>query len=150
MHKDKFLAGLLRCAGHRNSVGVTDSGCATSRGISTGSRKNVERARSFIDWSAEESLTSAASKKRTKGRSILEDYAVPLRPMITLYAMLNALSKEFVINDTDENILSASERLASTLESCLKATCIDDLLNVAEITMDHEAICKYFEKGLII
>jgi hypothetical protein len=151
LHKDKFLAGLLRCAGHRNSLGITDSGCATSRGISTGSRKNVERARSFFDWNAEESsVARGASKKKIRGSSILEDYAVPLRPMISLYAILNSLSKEFVVNDTDENTLKSSERLASTLESCLKASCIVDLLDVAEITMDHDAICKYFEKGLLI
>ena len=148
LHKDKFLGGLLRCAGHRNAMGATDSGCATSRGISTGNRKNVERARSFIDWTGESSTTGNAMK-RAKGRSILDDYAVTLRPMITLYAILNALSKEFVINDSDENTSVSSERLASVLESCLKSSCIADLLDVAEITMDHDVICKYFEKGLL-
>lgn len=150
LHKEKFLSGLLRCAGHRNALGVTDSGCVTARGISTGNRKNVERARSFMDWSVEDSSTGTATKKKAKVRSILEDYANQLRPMITLYAILNALSKEFVVNDTDENTRNASERLASTLESCLKASSIIDLLNVAEITMEHDAICKYFEKGLVI
>jgi hypothetical protein len=151
-HKNKFLAGLLRCAGHRNSLGVNDSGCITARGISTGSKKNVERARSFMDWSITDDGPSAifASKEKAKGGSILEDYAVALRPMITLYAIFNALSKEFVVNDTDENTLSASERLASSLETCHKASCIVDLLDVAEITMDHDVICKYFEKGLLI
>lgn len=145
LHKETFLAGLLRCAGHRNALGATDSGCATTRGISTGNRKNVERARSFFDWSAEDAV-----KKKIKGRSILEDYANQLRPMITLYAILDALSKEFVVNDTDENTLESSERLASTLESCLKADCIVDLLNRAKISMSHDAICKYFEKGLVV
>ena len=149
LHKDKFLGGLLRCAGHRNSMGVTDSGCASSRGISTGNRKNVARARSFVDWTIESS-TAGAALKRAKGRSILDDYAVTLRPMITLYAILNALSKVFVINDSDENTLDSSNRLASVLESCLKSSCLADLLNVAEITMEHDAICKYFEKGLLI
>ncbi|KAL3795660.1 hypothetical protein HJC23_002067 [Cyclotella cryptica] len=150
LYKTKFLAGLLRCAGHRHSLGVNDSGCITARGISTGSRKNIERARSYMEWSAgdEGATSNVVAKKKTTSGAILEHYAVSLRPMITLYAILNSISKEFVVNDTDENTLEASERLASSLESCHKASCIDDLLDVAENTMDHDVICKYFEKGL--
>lgn len=151
LHHDKFLAGLLKCAGHRKSMGVSDSGCATTRGISTGTKKKVEKTRSFIDWGSEnDSTTGGAAKKKSYGRSILEDYAVALRPMITFYAVLGSLSKEFVVNDTDENTLGASERLASKLESCLKASNIVDLLDLAEITMDHDVICKHFERGLLI
>lgn len=150
LYKTKFLAGLVRCAGRRHSLGVHDSGCITARGISTGSRKNIERARSYMDWavSDEGPTNTVVSKKTTKSGAILEHYAGSLRPMITLYAILNAISKEFVVNDTDENTLGASERLASSLESCHKAQCIEDLLDVAEITLDHDIICKYFEKGL--
>ena len=54
VYKSKFLAGLVRYAGHRHSLGLTDSGCVTSRGISTGRGKNVEKARSFADWSVGE------------------------------------------------------------------------------------------------
>ena len=145
-HKDTFLAGLLRCAGLRNALGITDSGCVTSRGISTESRKNIEKARSFTDWNTD----GSSMKKKSSSSTILEGYAISLRPMITLYAILNSLSKEFVVNDTDENTLTASERLASTLESCLKTCSVVELLEVAEITMDHDAICKFYEKGLLI
>jgi len=48
LYKLKFLAGLIRCARHRHSLGGTDSVRVTSRGISTG-RKTVEKARSFAD-----------------------------------------------------------------------------------------------------
>jgi hypothetical protein len=149
LHKTKFLAGLVRCAGRRHSLGVHDSGCITARGISTGSRKNIERARSYMDWAVgDEGPPNTSVSKKTNIGAILEHYSGSLRPMITLYAIFNSLSKEFVANDTDENTQGASERLASSLESCHKAICIEDLLDAAEITMDHDVICKYFEKGL--
>ncbi len=57
VYKSKFLAGLMRCAGRRHSLGVTDSGCVTSRGISTG-KKNIERARSYKDWTGDDAKPS--------------------------------------------------------------------------------------------
>ncbi|KAL9178367.1 hypothetical protein ACHAXT_000014 [Thalassiosira profunda] len=148
-HKASFLAGLLRCAGRRHTLGVTDSGCATSRGISAG-RKNVEKARSFADWSggAEDSSFGASSRsKAPRGATMIEEYAVALRPMITLYAVFDALSREFVVNNDDERTEASSERLAATLEACYKADGIEELLRVAEIDAGHDAICKAFEQG---
>jgi hypothetical protein len=78
---------------------------------------------------------------------MIDDYGQALRPMITLYAIFDQLSKEFVVNDDDESTETASERLADKLETCYKANSIEDLLQVAEITMSRDLICKYFEKG---
>uniref|UniRef100_A0A7S2LR68 E3 ubiquitin ligase UBR4 C-terminal domain-containing protein n=1 Tax=Skeletonema marinoi TaxID=267567 RepID=A0A7S2LR68_9STRA len=138
VNKDIFLAGLIRCAGHRHSLGLTDSGCATSKGLSAG-RKNVEKTRSFADWRKDD----IRSQHKT---AMIDDYGQALRPMITLYAVFDQLSREFVVND-DESTEATSERLAARLESCYKAGDIEELLQVAEIAMSRDLICKYFEKG---
>lgn len=150
LYKAKFLAGLIRCAGHRHSLGVTDSGCVTSRGISTG-RKNVEKARSFADWSGDDmdsfGLSARTSSKSSRRTTMIEEYSNALRPMITLYAMFDQLSKEFVVNNDDECTEESSERLAAKMESCYKADDIQELLRVADINLGNDVICKYFEKG---
>ena len=78
---------------------------------------------------------------------MIEEYSVALRPMITLYAVFDALSKEFVVNNDDERTEESSERLAAKLEACYKADGIEELLRVAEIDAGHDAICKAFEQG---
>ena len=133
VNKCKFLAGLIRCAGHRHSLGLKDSGCATSKGLSAG-RKTAEKTGSFSDWQKE-------------GTTMIYAYSEALRPMITLYAIFDQLSKEFTVNDDDERTEAASERLADKLESCYKSGDIEDLLRIADIGMSHDVICKYFEKG---
>ena len=153
VYKSKFLAGLMRCAGHRHSLGVTDSGCVTSRGISTG-KKNIERARSYKDWTSEDAASSGVSAvnntrggNSTRRTTMIEDYSRSLRPMITLYAILDQLSKDFVVDNCDEKTSESSERLASKLDSCYKADDIQELLRVAEIGVGNDVICKYFENG---
>ena len=153
LHKSKFLVGLIRCAGRRHALGATDSGCVTSRGIAAG-RKNVEKARSYADWSCvgddeatakHKTSTSLASPRRPA--TMIEEYSAALRPMITLYTVFDELSREFVVNDDDENTEGASERLAARLEACYKADGVRELLRIADIGLGHDAICKYFEKG---
>ncbi|KAL7554750.1 hypothetical protein ACHAWF_018286 [Thalassiosira exigua] len=156
-HKSTFLAGLIRCAGRRHSLGATDSGCATARGISS-SKRNVEKARSFADWSssgdesdpaAERSFstTSLGWKRPSRRTEMIEEYSGALRPMITLYAVFDALSREFAVNSDDERTEESSERLAAKLESCYKAEDLHELLRIAEVDMGKDAICKNFEKG---
>jgi hypothetical protein len=152
VNKAKFLAGLIRCAGQRHSLGLTDSGCATAKGLSTG-RKNVEKIRSFVNWQKEEQLDTfggiptISCCRAPHKTTMIYDYGPALRPMITLYAIFDKLSKVFVVNDDDESTASASVRLAEKLESCYKASDIEELLQVADITMSRDVICKYFEKG---
>ncbi len=148
VYKSKFLAGLLRCAGLRHSLGVTDSGCVTSRGIST-VRKNIEKARSFIDWSNNDDVSSGTTSRsiETQQANMIDDYSRALRPMITLYVIFDQLSKEFIVDNDDERTLELSEQLADRLELCHKANSIHDLFQVAEIYQEVAAICKLFEKG---
>jgi len=163
VYKSKFLAGLVRCAGRRHSLGLTDSGCVTLRGISTG-RKNVEKTRSYVKWAgsdddaadnslgvssltgiARTKLPSSSSRMRT---TMIEEYSKALRPMLTLYAVFDQLSKEFVVGD-DEGTEESSERLAAKLELCYKAEDIQELIRIAKIDVGNDAICKYFEKGAV-
>ena len=78
---------------------------------------------------------------------MIEEYSTDLRPMITLYAVFDQLSKEFVVNNNDESTEESSERLAAKLDSCYKADNIQELLRVAGINVGSDVICKYFEKG---
>lgn len=163
VYKSRFLAGLVRCAGRRHSLGLTDSGCVTSRGISTG-RKNVEKTRSYVKWAgisddaadnslgvssfsgtARTRLSSSSSRMRT---TMIEEYSKALRPMLTLYAVFDQLSKKFVVGD-DEGTEESSECLAAKLESCYKADNIQELIRIAEIDVGNDVICKYFEKGAV-
>jgi len=151
MYKEKFLIGLIKCAGRRHSLGVTDSGCVTSRGISTG-RKNIDRARSYADWgSGDDSskFVSASGTRKKRAGNMINEYSVALRPMITMYAMFDQLSKEFVVNNDDECTDLSSGRLASKLEECYKASDIQDLLHVANVAMDQNEICTIFELGAL-
>lgn len=152
-NKSKFLAGLIRCAGHQHSLGVTDSGCVTSRGISTGRQKNVEKARFFANWSTGDdtsepsalvSIRKSSSRRKT---TMIQEYSTALRPMITLYAIFDQLSSDFVVNNDDESTEKSSEKLATKMESCYKAESIQELLRIADISIGNDAICKYFEKG---
>lgn len=147
VYKSKFLSGLLRCAGLRHSLGVTDSGCVTSRGISTG-RRNIEKARSFFDWSNDDDVSLRTTRSIERQRAnMIDDYSRALRPMITLYVIFDQLSKEFVVDNDDERTLELSEQLATKLELCHKADSIHDLFRVAEINEEETTICKLFEKG---
>jgi hypothetical protein len=146
VYKSKFLSGLIRCAGHRHSLGVADSGCLTSRGISTG-RRNIEKARSFIDWSNDDDVSSGTKPREIQRTTMIDDYSRALRPMITLYAIFDQLSKEFIVDNDDERTQESSERLAAKLELCHKADSIHELFRVADIRDEDDAICKLFEKG---
>merc|ERR1712127_895593 len=87
---------------------------------------------------------SPPSSRRT---TMIDEYSTALRPMLTLYAVFDQLSKEFVLGD-DEGVEESSERLAAKLESCYKAEDVQKLLQIAEITdVGNDLICKYFEKG---
>jgi hypothetical protein len=153
VYKSKFLAGLMRCAGRRHSMGLMDSGCVTSRGISAG-RKNIERVRSYKEWTITSSGSSSDASeslgvlsKSSRRNTMIEDYSRALRPMITLYAVLDQLSREFIAGSSDEITDEASEHLAAKLDLCYKSSDINELLRAAEINVGDDVICKCFEKG---
>jgi len=59
---------------------------------------------------------------------MIEDYLRALRPMITLYAVLDQLSREFIAGSSYEITDEASEHLAAKLDSCYKSSDIHELL----------------------
>ena len=145
LHKDHFLTGLLQCAGRRHSLGINGSGCVTP---SSGRRI---RSSSFSDWKDDNSGPSGTSVRRPIGKRsglAIEDYAKALRPMITLYATLEQLSKVFTIQMDDEKIESCSEQVASTIEACQKAEDIRSLISLAKITLDDTSIVEELEAGM--
>ena len=73
---------------------------------------------------------------------MIEDYSRALRPMITLYAVFDQLSKEFIASNSDEITGEASMHLATKLELCYKSNGIHELLRVAEINVGDDVICK--------
>merc|ERR1712113_58919 len=94
-HKDHFLCALIRCAGRRHALGIDSSGCESSRGTSSG---RTTRSASFNEWDAsldQERRGSSSSYQFGKrvSTATVEDHATALRPMITLFAALDQLSK---------------------------------------------------------
>jgi hypothetical protein len=113
-------------------MGLMDSGCVTSRGISAG-RKNIERVLSYKEWTttssgSDASESSGVLSKSSRRNTMIEDYSRALRPMITLYAVLDQLSREFIAGSSDEITDEASEHLAAKLDSCYKSSDIHKLL----------------------
>jgi len=163
LHRNHFLCGLIRCAGRRHAMGVKDSGCSTSRGGAAGKRRVVHSS-SFADWELlgcddEEKSSETVSTGESKRESSLlgkrkspdiDEYSVALRPMITLYAIFDQLSTDFVPNMDDESVEKSAERLVETLEKCHKAGSIHDLLIQADVKMDHSTILEEIESGIAL
>ena len=68
--------------------------------------------------------------------------------MVVLYAILDQLSADFTLNMDDERIEEASQRLVILIRSCIEAENIQDLINKANITVDHESLLKEFYRGI--
>lgn len=148
LHKEEFLRGLIACAGRRHALGIEDSGCVTA---TRGSRANRVRSRSFTEWDTEEGASSRRKPSTILGKRGLpqiEDFAKALRPMITLYAIFDQLSSDFVIGMDDEAVEASSSRLVEAVEACQKSSDIHELLQKAKVTLDHEEIYEYLQKGM--
>jgi len=70
--------------------------------------------------------------------------------MITLYAIFDQLSADFVLSrlhhpDIDEMVSS----LEKVIESCHRAKNIQDLLQVAKVTLESDSIVEEFQKGMM-
>jgi len=142
LHKDHFLTGLLQCAGRRYSLGINGSGCVSQ---SPGRRM---RSSSFSDWNEENSSQPGRRPIGKRSGLEIEDYAKALRPMITLYATLDQLSKGFTFQMDDENIETCSQQVASVVEACQKAKDIRHLISLAKITLDDTSIVEELEAGM--
>lgn len=165
VHKEKFLYGLMRCAGRRHACSVATSGCVSSRNT-----LRRQRSSSFADWdeanendgppsspgsasgtesgTASAGAASSSSALGKRGPPGLNEYAKSLRPMVVLYAILEQLSADFTLNMDDERIEEASQRLVTLIRSCIEAENIQDLINKANITVDHESLLKDFYRGI--
>jgi len=144
LHKDHFLTGLLQCAGRRHTLGIDGSGCVQP----TAARRM--RSSSFSDWNSDDHAGSSVARRPYGKRSglTIEEYAKALRPMITLYATLDQLSKVFTLQMDDENIEKCSETLVAVIESCQKAEDIRSLIALAKITLDDTTIIEELEAGM--
>ena len=83
-----------------------------------------------------------------RGSSSVEDYATALRPMITLFASLDQISKDLALNMDDEKVEEAAERLVHRAEQCQKADNIRSLLAMANISMDDKKIIEEIDAGI--
>jgi hypothetical protein len=68
--------------------------------------------------------------------------------MITLYAIFEQLSSDFVVGMDDEAIEASASRLAEVVAACQKSKDIHELLVSAKVTLDHEEIVDYLQKGM--
>ena len=163
--RDFFLQALLICAGRRHARGMEGSGCQSSS-RSGGSRL---RSSSFADWDETEvefeveasaSSTDAAGRpasslSRKRGRSssnkpTVEDFRHALRPMIIYYAIMDQLSSEFCLTMDDVQIQESAERMANVITECQRARSIQELFRRANITMSHDDIIAFLQKGMVV
>jgi len=163
--RDFFLQALLICAGRRHARGMEGSGCQSSS-RSGGSRL---RSSSFADWDETEveleveasaSSTDAAGRpasslSRKRGRSssnkpTVEDFRHALRPMIIYYAIMDQLSSEFCLTMDDVQIQESAERMATVITECQRSRSIQELFRRANVTMNHDDIIAYLQKGMVV
>lgn len=78
----------------------------------------------------------------------VEDYATALRPMITFFASLDQMSKDFILNMDDEKVEESAERLVHTIEQCQKADDIRSLLSIVNISISDEKIIEEIDAGI--
>jgi hypothetical protein len=148
--KPLFLQGLLLCAGRRHAIQVEGSGCQTS----------IRRVRSssFCDWDVQndtpEKDTTVVPARRGRRhtaakKASLWDFACPLRPMLTLFGILDGLSAEFSLHMEDVDVQQSAQRLVSKIELCQKCTNIDELLQVTGVEQSEEEIMDFFQQGIL-
>ena len=155
VQKEEFLRGLIACAGRRHALSVEDSGCVSP----TRSRSNRIRSSSFTEWDmasndmASGDTASSWRKPSTilgkRGLPQIDDFAKALRPMITLYAILEQLSSDFIVGMDDEAVEASATRLAELIDACQKSKSIHDLLQKAKVALDHEEIIEHLQKGMV-
>lgn len=157
LNKEEFLCGMIACAGRRHALGVEDSGCQTSH-------KGRQRKSSFSDWEIvedeiNETETTAPSTNKRKGptsvtmnkRGLLkvDDFAIALRPMITLYSIFDIISSMYVPSMSDEMIEESAAVLVKHVEDCQHAKGIHDLLRKAGVKLDNDRIIEELQKGMV-
>jgi hypothetical protein len=144
-HRLCFLRGFIRCAGRRFSCGVNDSGCISARAAASvkRSRSNIS---SFADWDSNAMVESSSSGKDGDGNTITnpatvsgsggdktslwEDAATALRPLLTLFGILDQMAHGFTPTMDDVSVAESTERIVHIVERCGKARGLCELMEV--------------------
>lgn len=156
--REYFLKGLLNCAGRRHALGIESSGCITNR--NAGNKRG--RSNSFADWEVVEDgdtmeidSPSGGFSQRSIGdtnsssKAGIDDFRDALRPMLVYFAMMDQLSRDFVLHMDDCKIEDCSNRLVQVIQDCHSAKSIRELLGKANVSMDDDAIMDELQKGML-
>jgi E3 ubiquitin-protein ligase UBR4 len=144
--KDYFWQALVLCAGRRHAMGITGSGCVSSFSSSRSSTR-----------SAEDRSKPRGTKRQAPSSSeiTMNEMFVPLRPMVVYYVILQQLSQDYspaLLSATtvaaEDPLEPCVERLVQAVGQCWKSTNLAELLSEANITMDHQSILHWFQKGM--
>jgi len=172
-----FLKGLLRSAGWRHIMKIEESGCTSGRRSGGGPNDSLQarrRINSFADWDimdasegdddddddsiADNGMVAESGSQKSsfcfsssgKRRAVvLEDFLTTLKPMCTLFAMVDILSQSYKGNLSYEEISAAADGLVSVVELCQKAKSVPDLLKVSKVSelLSQGEISEEIEKG---
>jgi hypothetical protein len=139
--REYFLRGMVVSAGRRKALGISGSGCLPIRSVTKRLRSS-----SFADWDgvASESAESSSSKRLT-----IDDFQNALRPAITLFAIFEKMSSEYIGQMDDCRIQEASERLVGLVESCLRCKSIHELLTLAKVDLESDELMKLLQNGMV-
>ena len=178
LNKDSFLRGLIVCAGRRHVLGADDSGCISSRNRHLGKRarassfaewdssETANNADPATDTNSSSSTTTTTTTTSGAGGAAtatspttkspnrrasqqIEGFAKILRPIVTLYAMLDKLASVFVPNMSDEAVEQGAAEIVDMTTACHRATNIANLLEIAGVSLDHDKIVKDLKKGMV-
>lgn len=127
--KTFFLRALLMMAGRRHAQGIHTSFC-------------VSRRNSMDEMPSSSSTQPPSSAKASKHN--LELYSRSIRPMMTLFLMLDQMAKEYSVGM--EDVQTAAERLAAVVTSCRDAPTVGQLLD--DDACDADAALSYFDMGI--
>lgn len=139
LHKELFLSALLYCAGRRHALGIEGSGCESA--AVSGKRSN-----SFHEWKLDN--TETGTLQREGSMLSIDSFATLLRPMITLYAIIDQISKDFTPTMSDEMIACGAGNLVRKVESLQQAENIQSLISSAKITLSEEKIIHEIKSGM--
>jgi len=160
--REQFLRGLVICAGRRHALGIESSGCLSGRGGASGGRPR-SGASSFPNWdtecpeSAGTNATSTSNSISTGGRkgkkrspkADISDFGKSLRPMITLFGLLDHLSEGFVLTMKDAEVEATAENIVKFLGYCQRAKGIRELLEICKANcLDEDEILADFQRGM--
>ncbi|GAX11800.1 E3 ubiquitin-protein ligase UBR4 [Fistulifera solaris] len=161
--RDRYLRGLIVCAGRRHVLNLNSSGCLPGRTLS-----GRKRSSSFAEWDnndKEEAVSptetaSPRSKSKTRrraGRSSarpnmpsIDDFQNAFRPMITLFAILDQLSAEFTQTMDDNQIETSSQRMVQIIEDSQASRGIQELLRKAKVPLDNGQLISLLQRGMVL